>query len=167
MWGGCGVAARNGYKLERKERRLDFSGLAGFRANRSHLNIKKGLRREGDGTLVLLNLVYLPPGFDQVQPKLAQLRFIKSVLVARATGTTPKPASMSGLLSPLFLSMGTVGAPLKAAALVRLFSHELFGFNVRRSVAFPFALTFHFTDLAASAWPPIGPLVSCRYPPES
>lgn len=36
-----------------------------------------------------LNLVYLPSSSDQVRPKLAQLRFVKSVFVARATGTTP------------------------------------------------------------------------------
>lgn len=36
-----------------------------------------------------LNLLYLPSSADQVRLKLAQLRFIKSVFVARATGTTP------------------------------------------------------------------------------
>lgn len=44
-----GVTARNGYKSEQRERRLDFSGLGGgggggsFRENKSHLNIKQGL----------------------------------------------------------------------------------------------------------------------------
>lgn len=73
------------------ERRLDFSGLGcGFRANKSRLNIKQGLRGGWWGLVgVQLNLVYLPYSSDQVRPKLAQLRFIKSVFVARATGTTP------------------------------------------------------------------------------
>lgn len=116
MGGGrCGVTVRNGYKLEHRERRLDFSGFGGggFRANKRRLNIKKGLWREGEGTLVQLNLVYLPSSADQVQPKLAQLRFIKSVFLARATGTALLIPSAglhvseeSGLLSPLSPSMG-------------------------------------------------------------